>query len=670
MMRLYLILCLIPWCSLCGAGNVITINPRDSGRTYDGIGALSAGASSRLLIDYPEPQRNEILDYLFKPNFGAALQINKVEIGGDMNSTDGSEPSHMRTAGDHNYQRGYEWWLMEESKKRNPEVKLWGLEWGAAGWINPATNNVWTKENIAYIIDWVKHAKSDHGLEIDYLGGWNEKGNNPGWYVDFRKALDADGLKAVKVVADDSFSWAVGSVMVKTPAFANSFEIIGMHYPPNLERMASNAPLLNNWMACFASGKPIWGSEIGSAHYHNGSAGLARLYNRCYIDEKMTAFVNWSTVWSVLPGLPFSGDGLMLADQPWSGSYEVGLSIWVTAHTTQFAKPGWRYIDRACGYFLPDDHKAGSFVTLCAPDGKNFSMIVETVDAKQPRTASLALADGLPRGLLHVWRTRMDTKASAEWFVRQQDVSPDENGTCSMTFQPDYLYSITTTDGQSKGSTTPPPRSPLPLPYAENFLGMPIGKTPRYFSDQHGTFETAMGADGKPCLRQVVTSKPVCWNSDADPCTLIGDPTWKDYKVTSKVMLEQQGYVELLGRVSGGGQNEVPGYHLRLADSGRWTLLYRNPREKKKGISDTVLASGDLQGAAGTGKWHELSLGFLGERITASIDGIQVVKDLADTHDREALARKATPCFTGYATSRWENAEFRDFLVSPAAGSP
>jgi hypothetical protein len=50
---------------------------------YDGVGALSAGASSRLLLDYPQTQRDEILDYLFKPNFGAALHILKVEIGGD-----------------------------------------------------------------------------------------------------------------------------------------------------------------------------------------------------------------------------------------------------------------------------------------------------------------------------------------------------------------------------------------------------------------------------------------------------------------------------------------------------------------------------------------------------------------------------------------------------------
>jgi galactosylceramidase len=61
------------------------------GRTFHGIGGLSGGgATSVLLRDYPEPQRSQILDYLFKPNFGASLQILKVEIGGDAQSTDGA----------------------------------------------------------------------------------------------------------------------------------------------------------------------------------------------------------------------------------------------------------------------------------------------------------------------------------------------------------------------------------------------------------------------------------------------------------------------------------------------------------------------------------------------------------------------------------------------------
>jgi hypothetical protein len=39
----------------------VVIDGASACRTFDGLGAASAGASSRLLIDYPEPQRSEIL---------------------------------------------------------------------------------------------------------------------------------------------------------------------------------------------------------------------------------------------------------------------------------------------------------------------------------------------------------------------------------------------------------------------------------------------------------------------------------------------------------------------------------------------------------------------------------------------------------------------------------
>ncbi len=54
----------------------------------------------------------------------------QVEIGGDCQSTSGTEPSHMHSRDDLGCDRGYEGWLMSEAKKRNPEIKTWGLSWG------------------------------------------------------------------------------------------------------------------------------------------------------------------------------------------------------------------------------------------------------------------------------------------------------------------------------------------------------------------------------------------------------------------------------------------------------------------------------------------------------------------------------------------------------------
>src|SRR3954470_4279254 len=73
-----------------GGAQAITVDGTAPGRVFEGVGGLSAGASSRLLIDYPEPERSRILDYLFKPCYAAALDNLGVEIGGDTTSTDGA----------------------------------------------------------------------------------------------------------------------------------------------------------------------------------------------------------------------------------------------------------------------------------------------------------------------------------------------------------------------------------------------------------------------------------------------------------------------------------------------------------------------------------------------------------------------------------------------------
>ena len=567
----------------------------------------------------------------------------------------------MRTPTDENYQRGYEWWLMEESKKRNPAIKLYGLEWGAPNWINPQQNNVWTPENITYILNWVRHAKSDHHLDIDYLGGWNERGLNAEWYEAFRAGLDKAGLNKIQIVADDSFHWDVGKVVASDAAFASSFEIVGVHYPGTAPK-----PLyVNSWKDSLNTGKPLWGSEIGSANYNGGAGGLAKMYNQGYIDSKMTAFINWSTIWSVLPGWPYSGDGLMLADEPWSGHYEVGLSIWATAHTTQFAQPGWQYLDGACGHFGTDPKTNGSYVALRSHDGKDFSLIVETVDAKSPQSATFQITGGLSGEVLHVWRTNLHSSKSEDWFVQQPDITP-QNGAFSMSFDPACLYSLTTTSGHAKGSTTPPPSAPLALPYEDDFQRYAVGKTPRYFSDQHGAFEIAAAAGNRTgkCLRQVVTAKPVVWNRDADPGTIVGSPLWKNYRVSSDVLLEQPGYVDLIGRImKTSKQNLINGYHLRLTDKGHWSFFCRTCDEKvkKAKVQESELASGDLATAAGINQWHQLALSFVDNNITAEIDGtVVVVKKQADsTYDSG---------FVGYQVSRWQNAQFMNFKVEPLEG--
>jgi hypothetical protein len=141
-------------------------------QAYDGHGGLSAGASSRLLRDYPEPQRSQILDYLFKPGFGANLHINKVEIGGDTQSTDGTEPSfkHYREeVAQCGLDRGYEMWLLSEGYKRNPDLQSYLLSWGVPNWVG--NNSFFSAENIAYQVGYAKCVQQTiGGSNPHYIG--------------------------------------------------------------------------------------------------------------------------------------------------------------------------------------------------------------------------------------------------------------------------------------------------------------------------------------------------------------------------------------------------------------------------------------------------------------------------------------------------------------------
>eukprot|EP01050_Picozoa_sp_SAG11_P019250 SAG11_NODE_3036_length_2744_cov_3.086578_2_plen_186_part_00 len=148
-----------------------------AGLRFDGIGAISGGGGETVLLPaYPAQQRGEILDYLFKPSFGASLHILKIEIGGDALSTDGAEPSHMHTETDPpDFGRGYEFWVAAEAKKRNADVLFYGLPWEWPAWVGEGTRSPWANisKPLRYTTQWLQGAKAVHDLDIDFIGVWN-----------------------------------------------------------------------------------------------------------------------------------------------------------------------------------------------------------------------------------------------------------------------------------------------------------------------------------------------------------------------------------------------------------------------------------------------------------------------------------------------------------------
>jgi len=623
----------------------IKIDGSGSGRVFEGIGGVSAGASSRLLIDYPEPQRSQILDYLFKPNYGASLQHLKVEVGGDTNSTDGSEPSHMHTRSDENYDRGYEWWLMKEAKARNPKIILDALPWGAPGWIG--NGKYYSQDMADYIVKFIQGAKKHHDLDIEYVGIWNETNYDVGYIKMLKKTLLANRLKT-RIVAADLYEnqWKIADDFRLDKELKEAVYAISVHYA----RVKGNFYVTGG---ALDSGKPLWSSEdqpfdetgiILQRDWKPGARIWAKVLNTNYIDGRVTKTETWSPVTSYYDNLAAPNSGLMYANTPWSGYYNVQSAIWVTAHTTQFAQPGWQYIDKACGYLAGK----GSYVTLKAPASNDYSVVVETIDATEPQEVVFQISGGLSTGVLHLWQSN-----AAKSFEKLGDITP-QNGSFVVIFEPDSIYSLTTTTGQGKGAATPPQASPFPFPYSDNFEGTAVGKTPKYFADQNGAFEVApcTGRQGQ-CLRQVIRQHPIAWGDiSPDPFTFLGSADWSDYEVSTDAMLEEAGNITLVGRIDsadwfqGGNPRWLSGYVLVVQQDGSWELdssKFKTPTAK--------LASGKVPFSLK--KWHQLALAFKGSAIQATIDGTSVANVTYEAHKKGMV---------GIGTG-WNLAQFDNFAI-------
>ena len=90
----------------------------------------------------------------------------------------------------------------------------------------------------------------------------------------------------------------------------------------------------------------------------------------------------------------------------------------------------------------------------------DYSMIIETMDAKEAQDVTFKMDGNFSDRQVAVWRSLLDK----ETFVRKASIMPKE-GTFAIALQPKALYSLTTTSGQQKGMPASPPLKPFPLPY-------------------------------------------------------------------------------------------------------------------------------------------------------------------------------------------------------------
>ena len=399
--------------------------------------------------------------------------------------------------------------------------------------------------------------------------------------------------------------------MAGDPELFDAVDLLGNHYSTGPSSATAQS-----------LGKPLWISEGGPWSAEWGAGGSAKsipsLLNHAYIQGRITGVEIWNLLTAYYDGLSISDAGLMRANTPWSGAYQVQSAIWAVAQTTQFTAPGWQYLDASSGYFDAANPTQGSFVSLRSPDGGDWSTIVETIGASEPRTVTLSVGDGLTAGDLHVWRTSAD-----ESFAQQPDLVPGADGTYTLTVPPNSAVTVTTTTGQGRGDAEGRFDSAFPFPYRDSLAdGGPSGQTP-YFSQMEGAYEERACEGGREgtCLTQVSPQPAISWAAWKKPAGILGDLNWRDYSTSVQAFVPDGGTAQLLGRVSNDAMQPVPnGYGLSLTSDGAWSI----GRGVPGGRAWLELATGAIEGR-GAG-WHELTLTFAGEAIAAQIDGVTVAE--------------------------------------------
>jgi len=656
----------------------IAVDRTSVANTFDGIGGISGGgATSVLLPHYAEPSRSQILDYLFKPNFGASLQTLKVEIGGDSQSTDGTESSHMHDAETVNLHTGYEWWLMQEAKARNPDIKIYGLAWAFPGWVGNGSGSPFDfpDQTSKYLVGWVKGAKHEYGLDVDYLGIWNERSSDSTFVQTLRKTLNNAGHTDTKLVVKDGGA-DICDDLAKDKAYADAVDIIGLHYPSDFK----------DYSVCHSLGKPIWASEESSSYDDlNGAACWGRVINSHWVINQMTSSLMWNLVGAYYHGTNWYASSMLTSVEPWSGHYEVNPVIWATAHVTQFTKIGWKYLANQSG--SGELAHGGYYTTWVDPESSDFTMNVVKIShdhaactrpplpyfAVKEETVTFALAASMHAPAeLQVWYSNFETYNSEPPLFQHSTIEV-QDGKFTLKVPVGSMFTITTLKtGQKGGFDGIPTSSPsFPLDYHDDFQSTAESENAKLFADQIGAFEVHTAADGRKSLKQMVPALPIGWSDHGSngPVTIIGMREWQDVSVSVAFKLPE---AKDAGRrlpaspvapdaacvAARADQMWQNGVALCIDVHGMWTLAHQGPAmQGGKLPPPQPVAQGRATTAVGAGVWHTL---------TISVSQANLARGSLDSEDLfDAVGvRDMDTGFAAIGANGFFAIEFRNFSVT------
>lgn len=624
----------------------------EKNKLFRGQGIISGNNSSRLLLDYkhehPEVYR-ELLELVFGSE-GLAMSHLKLEMGSDINSSSGTEPSVMRYEDEEcDVRRGAGYQLAADAKAINPDLTLDMLWWGEPKWVSDADDVYaarykWYKETLCA-------AYKTYGLKFDYVSATqNERGMDAEWikYLSAHLHSETDcpyDFSAIKIVAGEEVcTWQIADRMLEDEELCNAVDVIGSHYT---SWSTDNAKTLGD-----KYGKEIWFSEASSpmgysegiSKYDGKGSGLADIGGVLDVANRIIAMYPFGdmTLYEYQPVIAAYYDGvcycekqLITAVEPWSGAYSLESGFYMAMHFAKFIKKGWAFAEGACiadGKAGGDGHAIVDSVYSCmtAADIQtgDYSVVITNTTA-EPITYSFSVKDLAKAGeKVYIWETRgSDGENFKEnYFKKIGEAVPERSGlehTYSVTLRPYSMITISTLDVEEK-EFSQRESALLELPfyddyeYSESFLAE-RGNAPRYTTDQGGAFEV-MKVGGKNVLMQMITPdlKANEWGYTPEPTTNLGDDRWFNYSVSADVKLSESAEPDKnyagVGLRYGIAANGASGYWVRLYENGTVQLM------RNSDAVETVSL-----GAESLSEWVKLKITALGNVVKVAVGGTEVI---------------------------------------------
>ena len=663
---------------------------------YRGAGMVSGNNSSRLLLDYKaeHPEAYEqILEYMFGKE-GIGITHLKVEMGSDINSSSGTEPSVMRTDDEKaDVTRGAAYQLAADAKKINPDLTLDMLWWSEPKWVSDA------EDVYAARYKWYKNtldaAYETYGLEFDYVSAvQNERAADLEWvkylssHLKSEKDTPYDYSKIKIVGGEEVCTWGFADRMYEDSDLMNAVDVVGSHYTSESSKNAQKLAEEHNKELWFSEASSPMAYAQGTYRYDgsglagiNGTLDIANRIIGMYPNGKMTLYEYQPVVSAYYDGVCYCQKQLITACDPWSGYYMLDSGFYMSLHFSQFIEKGWAFVESGC---YSDGKKGGdghaivdavySYMTAADTQTGDYSTVITNTTSEPIEYTFKVSSLDKAASDVSVWETRgpdsADGSYDENYFKKTESITPVKSGeeyTYTVTVKANSLVTVSTVSPKRTEykNADESKKTVLKLPYSDDFEYADYdesylssrGSAPRYTTDEGGAFEVEKTDSGNKLVQQITADmKPNEWGYTPDPVTNLGDDRWYNYSVSVDAAFEQSqdkttNYVGVGLRYTL-ACNSYSGYWIKLYENGSWELK----------ANDSTIANGDIKNFDGTVS-HKLKAEAVNNVIRGYVDG-EMVAEYTVGEGETLIGAGRAALFSSYNKNSFDN-----FSAEPVEGS-